>query len=328
MRTGMHTVARLGMSLAFLALTILLLPGIIGGDGIGDELVNPAPGRGASTDPSKNRLYHLRFLRARLGRDVAGSALFHTPEMVVPLSAREFWGRSDQTEALREALNAKEIEPMPGVVVRSGASFEGGPHRFRTALGGELVDVLFRGEVLDHGWSRISLRAETNQGIELLDAAFRVSSGGTVALVLPLSASSEDALVIGVTPLKQGIEPNLGEVFYAGLDGVTNPELVSKVVPDYPESAKTEKVSGQIIMQAVIRVDGIPDGLVVLQMPQGGEWLAGSAVEAVSKWRYKPATRNGVPVDAYFTVIFEFYLSDEPPTAFNRNLPSEPMDQP
>ena len=298
MRSNMRTIARLGiLYLVFLVLPTRSPSGIAARDPVFPDL-------------PEIRLYHLRFLRVRLESGVAGSALFSTTETVVPLSAREFWGRSDQAEALREALDAKEIEPMPGVVVRNGASIEGGPHRFRIALGEELVDVSFQGEALGHGWSRISLRAVTDRGVELLDAALRVSDLGTVALVVPLSSSSEDALVIGVTPLKQGIEPDLGEIFYAGFNEVSNPELISKVLPVYPESAKKEKMSGQIILQAVIRTDGTPDGLVVLQMPEGGEWLAGSAVEAVSKWRYKPATRGGVPVNAHFTVIIDFYLDE------------------
>jgi len=93
------------------------------------------------------------------------------------------------------------------------------------------------------------------------------------------------------------------------IGGPLHPELLSTVLPVYPESARKEKISGNIILQIVVRADGIPDGLVVLQMPVGGEWLAGSAVEAVSKWRYKPATRNGVPVNAYFTVIIDFHLT-------------------
>jgi protein TonB len=310
MQANLRTIARLGtLFLVFLALPTRSPSGIAVRDGEGGaRREKPALTNPAVPDLSEPRLYHLRFLRARLDSGIAGSALFDTHETIVPLSAREFWGRADQTEALREALDAKEIEPMPGVVVKNGASVEGGPHRFRTALGEELVDVSFQGEVLEYGWSRILLRAETDRGVELLDAALRVSDLGTVALVVPLSSSSEDALVIGVTPLKQGIGPDLGEIFYAGFNGVSAPELLSKVDPVYPESAKKETISGKVILQTVIRADGVPDGLVVLQMPEGGEWLAGTAVEAISKWRYNPATRNGVPVNAYFTIIMDFTL--------------------
>jgi len=312
MRMNLRTYARLGT----LVLLLLVIPvrqpcGIAA-----PEREGGAPGEKpalhalVALDLSGTRLYHLRFLRARLDGGIAGSALFSTPETIVPLSAREFWGRADQTEALREALGAMEIEPMPGVVVRSGASAEGGSHHFRTALGEEVVDVSFRAEVLELGWSRILLRAATDQGEELLDAALRVFDEGTVALVVPLSSAPEDALVIGVTPLKQGMEPNLGKmIFYCDGAEVTCPRLLSKVDPVYPGSAKKEKVSGKVILMAVIRTDGVPDGLVVLEMPEGGEWLAGTAVEAISKWRYEPARRDGVPVDSYFTIIVEFYLS-------------------
>jgi len=311
MRTCLRAVTQIGVLLLVLLVLPARLPsGVAARDGeSGARPEGPALKNWAILDLSETRLYHLRFLRVRLESGPAGSALFHTSETIIPLSARELWGRADQAEALREALDAREIEPLPGVVVKNGASVEGGAHRFRTALGEELVDVSFQAEVLGHGWSRISLRAETDRGEELLDAALRVSDLGTVALVVPLSSSSGDALVIGVTPLKQGSGPDIGKIFYAGFDEVGNPELLSITNPIYPESARKERLSGKILLQAVIRTDGVPDGIVVLQMPERGEWLAGAAVEAVGKWRYKPATRNGVPVNAYFTIIIDFYLS-------------------
>ena len=144
----------------------------------------------------EGRLFHLRFLRVRLDGEQAGSALFSTNETIVPLSEQEFWGRADQTEALRKALHASEIEPLPGVVVRSGSAAEGGAHQFRTALGEKLVDVSFLGKDVGDGWSRISLRAEGEHGAELLDGVLRVPETGTVALVTPLPERRKPARIL------------------------------------------------------------------------------------------------------------------------------------
>ncbi|HEV8337134.1 MAG TPA: energy transducer TonB [Candidatus Polarisedimenticolia bacterium] len=269
-----------------------------------------APGAPAGSGESES-LYHLRFLRARLNGGADGSALFSTPETVVPLSARELWGHADQTEALRQALGVKQIESLPGVVVHDGVAAGGGPHRFRTALGEAPVEVSFQAQALDAGWSRVSLRAETARGVELLDAVLRMSSGGTVAVVVPLSVPAGDALIIGVTPLPRGSGPDLGKIPYAGWENVTSPQLVSKTDIPYPERAKQEHIEGKIVLQAVIRKDGVPDGIVVLRMPERGEWLAGSAVEAISNWRYQPATREGVPVDVRFTIVVDFEITKD-----------------
>src|SRR5262245_9173011 len=94
----------------------------------------PFPQWDAAPLSDQSRFYHLRLLRARLGPDEHGSALFRTMELVIPLAEREFWGRPDQMEALRGALDAEEIELLPGLVVKSGMGADGKPHRFRTAL--------------------------------------------------------------------------------------------------------------------------------------------------------------------------------------------------
>jgi TonB family protein len=295
----------------------LLIPLVLGSSGAlgaardaGNEVPDPASA-GLSTDVTSTRLFHLRFLRARLKAADSGSALFKTSETIVPVSEREFWGRADQAEALREALAATQVEPLPGVVVKSGPAPDGGPHRFKAALGVTLVEVSFQGETLDSGWSRISVRVEGSHGEELLDAALRIHEPGTVALVAPLSASG-DALVVGVTPLPAAQWSERLKLPAAEGQDFIYPKIVSKIMPVYPENARKVRMSGPVIVEAVIRTDGVPDRLVVLRMPEGGEWLAGAAVETIGKWRYQPATRGGIPVDCYFTIVTEFRLGDEP----------------
>jgi TonB family protein len=304
--------SRIGARCAGMLLVLILgQPGVSGDPAMAGGRPSEGAGTVSSTGstpvPAESLIFHLRFLRVRLDGEQAGSALFSTNETIVPLSEREFWGRADQTEALRQALHATDVEPLPGVVVGSGASAQGGAHRFKTALGERLVEVSFRGEDVGGGWSRVSLRAEGERGEELMDSQLRIPETGTVALVTPLPEST-DALIIGVTPLVSSKPFNLEQIPYVDGVTITNPKLVSTEVPKYPESAKEQRISGQVILQAVIRTDGTPDRLVVLQMPAGGEWLAGAAVESISKWRWEPARRDGIPVDVYFTIIVEFEL--------------------
>ena len=96
----------------------------------------------------------------------------------------------------------------------------------------------------------------------------------------------------------------------AGFGGVTYPVLIesTKVLPKYPELARKAKVTGNVILEAVIRKDGSVGGVKVLRSPGANLGFETSAVEAVEQWRYKPGVQNGRPVDVYFTIVVDFVL--------------------
>ncbi|PYT16411.1 MAG: hypothetical protein DMF51_04845 [Acidobacteria bacterium] len=102
----------------------------------------------------------------------------------------------------------------------------------------------------------------------------------------------------------------LDQPLYAGIGGVTNPELVpgSKKQPTYPEIARKAKVSGQVILQAVIKKDGTVGEIQVLRSPGSKFGFDEAAIAAVKQWRYKPGLQNGKPVDVYFTIVVDFVL--------------------
>jgi protein TonB len=96
----------------------------------------------------------------------------------------------------------------------------------------------------------------------------------------------------------------------AGSHDVTNPVLIpdSKVAPDYPELARTVRIQGRVILEAVILRDGTVAEVSVLQCTKPDLGFEEAAIEAIRQWRYEPGRQNGVPVDVYFTVVVEFAL--------------------
>jgi protein TonB len=100
------------------------------------------------------------------------------------------------------------------------------------------------------------------------------------------------------------------EPLYAGIGGVSNPELImsTRLQPVYPEIARQAKVSGQVIMQAIIRQDGSVGDIQILRSPGAKFGFDESATEAVRQWRYKPALQSGKPVDVYLTIVVDFTL--------------------
>lgn len=80
-------------------------------------------------------------------------------------------------------------------------------------------------------------------------------------------------------------------------------KLIHQVSPVYPQEALAARISGTVLLHAIIGKDGqVHD----LQLIQGSCWLAQSAIKAVSQWRYKPTLLAGdaVQVDTTITVIF------------------------
>ena len=77
--------------------------------------------------------------------------------------------------------------------------------------------------------------------------------------------------------------------------------------PDlHPYLAPTAHVSGSGFVEALANKLGEAEQVKVLKgLPMG---LSEQAVEAVKKWRFKPGTLNGEPVDVIFSLTVNFTL--------------------
>jgi TonB family protein len=82
------------------------------------------------------------------------------------------------------------------------------------------------------------------------------------------------------------------------------PEPMRKVDPKYIADAVSERVEGIVRLTAVIRKDGTIDEVELLKHLD--DRLDRSAEEALAKWRFEPARRDGTPVDvdAVFEIPF------------------------
>jgi len=88
---------------------------------------------------------------------------------------------------------------------------------------------------------------------------------------------------------------------------VQAPKIIEKVPPVYPEKAKAAGIDGTVILHAIISKDGNPLSLRVMNNQIDPD-LARAAVEAVSKWHYKPTLLNGEPVEVDTTIMVKFTL--------------------
>lgn len=83
------------------------------------------------------------------------------------------------------------------------------------------------------------------------------------------------------------------------------PTRVAYAAPAYPANAQASRIEGNVMLEAIIDVDGsVRDVRIVRSVPL----LDRAALEAVSRWRYTPALLNGVPVPVIMTVTVSFRL--------------------
>jgi TonB family protein len=118
--------------------------------------------------------------------------------------------------------------------------------------------------------------------------------------------SSAAILLAGVSAFCQQAQPPLPEGVYRIGNGVTSPSLIGRTDPEYSREAKIAKMSGKVRISLVVGEDGMPRDIRVADSP--GLGLEEKAIEAVSKWRFKPGLKGGMPVSVAVTVTVNFGL--------------------
>lgn len=88
--------------------------------------------------------------------------------------------------------------------------------------------------------------------------------------------------------------------------GIEPPRLLREVKAEYTEDARRRNLTGDVLLEIVIRRDGTVGTVRVLQGLGAG--LDERAIYAVRQWRFDPARRKGVPVDVLVEVAVEFSL--------------------
>ena len=104
--------------------------------------------------------------------------------------------------------------------------------------------------------------------------------------------------------------PHVGDgppgIFTPGRQGVTVPEPIYKPDPSFSEEARKSKTQGLVTLVLVVGTDGRPYNIRV--GASAGMGLDEKAIEAVARWRFKPATLNGQPVATQIAVEVDFHL--------------------
>jgi TonB family protein len=102
----------------------------------------------------------------------------------------------------------------------------------------------------------------------------------------------------------------------------TKPELLSHTKPEYSNGARKARVAGSVILETVLGADGrVTRARALKGLPFG---LTASSVDSVCNWKFKPATRDGAPVEVYYVLTVNYQVEDPPVTATRAATPPAP----
>jgi TonB family protein len=121
----------------------------------------------------------------------------------------------------------------------------------------------------------------------------------TLHIDMPNLTSVTGNWVMNFAQLDEGNPP------YRGRTGkLSGPALLSKVDPKYPQNQIKEHVDGEVVLYAIIRKDGSVDSIQLVHGidPQ----LDKNSMEALARWVFRAATREGQPVELEAVVHIPF----------------------
>ena len=86
---------------------------------------------------------------------------------------------------------------------------------------------------------------------------------------------------------------------------VKTAHLISSVPPVYPSLARAQHIEGQVLVDALVDVNGRVSSMRVVSGPV---LLHQAAMDALRQWKYQPAVLDGKPVPMHLTVTIQFRL--------------------
>ncbi len=93
----------------------------------------------------------------------------------------------------------------------------------------------------------------------------------------------------------------------AGQGDITQPKILKKVNPVYPDEAKRARLEGVVLLQATLGTNGRAADVKVLRGEPMG--LSEAAVAAVRQWEWEPARNaKGQAVNVVMTLTIRFAL--------------------
>jgi protein TonB len=82
-------------------------------------------------------------------------------------------------------------------------------------------------------------------------------------------------------------------------------QLISSVPPTYPQLARSQRISGDVKIDALIDENG---RVTAMKVVSGPVLLHQAAMDSLHQWKYRPASLDGKAVSMHLVVTVQFRL--------------------
>ena len=106
-------------------------------------------------------------------------------------------------------------------------------------------------------------------------------------------------------PKQAASEDGTGPIYTVG-GRVTVPHVIYDPEPEYSKEAREAKVEGTVVLKFILTAEGKPHDIKVIKSLRSD--LDQKAIDAVNKWKFEPATKDGKPVAVQLMVQVDFRL--------------------
>lgn len=132
---------------------------------------------------------------------------------------------------------------------------------------------------------------------EIFGMVYDMSAAGALA-----GGDSSGYIHIGVPSIK-----SLAKITLVDTDRM--PECISAVLPPYPESAKKDRIEGEVWLQVLVDENGDVGEVRVIRKSSSEVGFEQAAMDAAFKWKYRPAVYNRKPVAVWIMYTLKFRLT-------------------
>jgi TonB family protein len=201
--------------------------------------------------------------------------------------------------------NGMALLNVPGLVVKGGAK-DTQPTLMAPFSPTSKANLLAAARGAMGAAPKVPVEPSAPRVAEAPDARFAGRVVYAIAIQMPNVTSFSGSWLVWFAERAAGPEGTAG----AAPRQMRPPEVVRKVDPKYIAAAAAERVEGTVRIFAVIGKDGHVGGISLLR--QLDERLDRSAQEALAKWEFTPARRDGIAVDVDAIFEIPFHLAPRP----------------
>jgi protein TonB len=94
------------------------------------------------------------------------------------------------------------------------------------------------------------------------------------------------------------------------VDAFIDPRYQNLLQPPYPPEEQRAGNSGRVVLRVLVGTDGRVKQVEKVSAASDA-FFAAAQRQALGKWRFKPATQDGVPIEQWKTMSLRFVLNEQ-----------------